>query len=338
MNAEAKSRSWFTRLLRERSFQVAVLLWIAASYAVFPLSQGALPFNRPSMADFPVQKQVIVPDVVLAAFLILMGVIYLLTRRRMVPDLAARSPNVPMAMRETLALWLYGAVVMVIGRVIGIKVFGEGIGLHLNGSLFGATRVQSPAEVWTWAIYNFVLFAVVPYIVFRARGYSREALNLRSTNPRNDTLVIVVVLAIMCALDLAAGGLLKMHVHQILAGAALSFLVHLLGTGLPVMIFIYAILMPRYMRITRSAATATLLGAASYAAVHLFEYWTVYDSVPHAVLSVLFVFFTFVPPGLVKSFLTLRTGNAWVHLWSFHAISPHVTGDTPNIVRIFGIH
>jgi len=35
---------------------------------------------------------------------------------------------------------------------------------------------------------------------------------------------------------------------------------------------------------------------------------------------------------MVKSALTLRTGNAWVH-----AIAPLVTLDIPNIVRILGI-
>jgi hypothetical protein len=40
----------------------------------------------------------------------------------------------------------------------------------------------------------------------------------------------------------------------------------------------------------------------------------------------------------MKSFLALRTGNAWVHLWAFHAISPHVMADTPFIIKDFGIH
>jgi hypothetical protein len=35
------------------------------------------------------------------------------------------------------------------------------------------------------------------------------------------------------------------------------------------------------------------------ATVHIFEYWTRYDSVPHALLSVIFVLLTFVPPGLM---------------------------------------
>lgn len=63
----------------------------------------------------------------------------------------------------------------------------------------------------------------------------------------------------------------------------------------------------------------------------------VFDSISHAVFSIIMVFLTFFPPGLMKSFLTMRTGNAWVHVWAFHAISPHVTVDTRLIVRDFQI-
>ena len=59
------------------------------------------------------------------------------------------------------------------------------------------------------------------------------------------------------------------------------------------MIFIYSILLPRYLKLTGSRSTTVLLGALSYAALHVFEYWTVYDSVPHATLSVIFAVTTF---------------------------------------------
>lgn len=338
MATAARSGSWFVKLLRERSVQIALVTWAACAAAIFPLSHQTLPFNRPALAGIAFRLQVYVAIFGWLYALIFMGVTYALTRRRAIPDMAARAPNAVMALRETLVLWVYGAMVMASGQVIGRRMFGEGIGLHLNGSLFGMTRLATLREVWVWAIYNFVLLAVVPYLVFRARGYSREALNLKSANLRNDTLVIVVVLAMETAFELLGGSkILALTGHQILAGGALSFLVHLLGTGLPVMIFIYCILMPRYMRMTRSVAATTLLGAVSYAVMHLFEYWTVYDSVPHSALSVIFILLTFVTPGLVKSYLTVRTGNAWVHLWGFHAIAPHVTADTPMIVDIFGI-
>jgi hypothetical protein len=329
--------NWFTRLLRERSVQLAIAFWIAASSAIVPLSGAKSPLNRPRLGNVPAIAEAIGPLVVLAFIFVQMTVTYFLTRRRTVPNMADRAAAASVARGEVTVLWIYAAVVMLAGRWIGQRLFGEGIGLHVNGSLFGPTRMISPREVWVWAFYNFVFLALIPYVIFRARGYSREALNLKSTNLRNDALVIVVIMAMGSALDLTFGGFLKLSAHQMLAGGALTFITHLLGTGLPVMVFIYAILFPRYLKLTRSPATTVLLGGLSYAALHIFEYWTRYDSVPHALLSVITVVLTFGPPGLMKSYLTLRTANAWVHLWGYHAITPHVTGDTPMIVDAFGI-
>jgi hypothetical protein len=333
----ARGKSWFTNMLRARSFQIAVVLWIAASLAVFPLSSGKLPLNRPALAKLSVSYQVIASTVALAITLIQMTIVYFLTRRRTIPDMAGRAPDASAARREVCLLWVYGALVLLAGRWIGLRLFGEGIGLHLNGSLFGMTRMASPQEVWVWSSYNFVFLALIPYVIFRARGYSRETLNLKSANLKNDTLVIVVIVAMGIAFDLIGGGFLKLSERQMLLGAPLTFVTHLLGTGLPVMVFIYAILFPRYLKLTGSPVATLLLGGVSYAVLHVFEYWTLYDSIPHALLSVIIVLLTFVPPGLMKSFLTLRTANAWVHLWGYHAITPHVTADTPMVVEIFGI-
>jgi hypothetical protein len=337
MPITAQGKSWFANMLRARSFQIALFLWVAASFAVFPLSGGKLPLNRPALTNFSVTFQVIASTVALAFTLVQMTVVYFLTRRRMVPDMAGRAPDVAVARREVCLLWAYGAIILLAGRWIGLGLFGEGIGLHLNGSLFGMTRMVSPREVWVWAFYNFVFLAVIPYLIFRARGYSREALNLKSSNLKKDTLVIVVIMAMGIAFDLMGGGFLKLSGRQMLLGASLTFVTHLLGTGLPVMVFIYGILFPRYLKLTGSPVATVLLGGVSYAALHVFEYWALYDSLPHALLSVIFVLLTFVPPGLMKSYLTLRTANAWVHLWGYHAITPHVTADTPVIVNIFGI-
>jgi hypothetical protein len=60
--------------------------------------------------------------------------------------------------------------------------------------------------------------------------------------------------------------------------------------------------------------TAYLLGAVSYPTSHIFEPWTQYGSLTPGVSSLMLVYLTFFPAGLMKSFLTVRTGNAWVHV------------------------
>ena len=329
----AAAKPWW----RERSLLFAVIIWLACITAIYPISSGVLPFNRPNISALSFRQQIVFQVSQPIVFFIFLAVIYWLTRRRAIPDMAGRAPDRSIAARETLLMWAYAVIVLGAGQMIGSKFFGEGIGLHLNGSLFGVTHLQTPRAVWFWAVYNFLLYAAAPYLVFRARGYSREALNLKSVNPSNDALIILVVLAMESALEFGLSGATRLSGHQLILGATLSFVVHLLGTGLPIMIFIYSILMPRYAKLTGSATNTVLLGAASYAALHITEYWTVYDSASHGALSVMFVLLTFFWPGLIKSFLTVRTGNAWVHLWGYHAIAPHVTSDTGNIVKFFNI-
>jgi hypothetical protein len=323
-------------LIRQRSLQVALLLWVLISLGVLWLCHGTMPLQ---IGPAPVNPagQVIFSSIALLFLVLEAGLVALITRRRPLPDLAERAPERGVALRETLFLWLYGGMVLLAGRFIGIHYFGEAIAMHLNGSLVGATRVQSPNEVYTWAAYNGILLGLVPYVVFRLRGYSNQQLNLKSSNLKNDVIVILVVLAIGCVLDLTMGPNITQLTHrQQIVGGLITFVVHMFGTDVPIMIFIYSILVPRYARLA-SPVTAFLLGAASYPAMHVFESWTRYDSLSHSVLSVIVVFLFFFPPGVMKSFLTMRTGNAWVHMWGFHAISPHVTVDTRLIVRDFGI-
>jgi hypothetical protein len=324
-------------VVRQRSFLVALFLWVLISVVAVMLAGGTMPLPIGPHPGKPAAL-VIFSSIALVFLVLEIWLVAFITRRRAMPDLAARAPaERSVALRETLGLWIYGAIVLLVGRFVGLHYFGAGIALHLNGSLVGATRVQSPAEVYTWAAYNSVLFALIPYIVFRMRGYSNERLNLRSSNLKNDVIVIAVVLAIGCFLDLTLNGnFLRLTHHQQITGGLLSFILHIFGTDLPVMIFIYAILMPRYAKLA-TPVTAFLLGAASYPVLHVFESWTRYDSLPNSALSVIVVFLTFFPPGVTKSFLTLRTGNAWVHVWGFHAISPHVTVDTRLIVSDFDI-
>jgi hypothetical protein len=58
-------------------------------------------------------------------------------------------------------------------------------------------------------------------------------------------------------------------------------------------------------------------------------YWYAYP--------IIFLLFLYLGPGMFKTFLTLRTGNAWVHVWAYHALAPHTIADTPLIVKIFHI-
>jgi hypothetical protein len=323
-------------LLRQPSLWIALVLWCMLSAAAVVFCRNGVPLDRPELAGIPPITDVFNNSIGLFMIILLVGIVAFLARHRPVPNLAERAPERGIALRETLAMWIYGVVVLFMGRIIGQRYFGEGLSLHLNGCLFGATHVQSPAAVYTWAAYNGIFLALFPYLIFRWRGYSAQALNLRSASWKNDVLIIAVVMLIGCAYELAGPNIFQLTPHQQLVGGALSLVLHLCGTDLPIMIFIYAILLPRYARLF-PPPVAFLAGAVSYPLMHVFESWTRYDSLYHAAVSVIFVLLTFFPAGVMKSFLTFRTGNAWVHMWGFHAITPHVMVDTRLVVHDFNI-
>ena len=305
---------------------------------VILLGHNGLPFQRPRLAGASFAYQMVSQFVQLAFALGLIGVIYLVTRRRVVPNIVDRAPARSRAGVETVGMVAYALVAQGVGFALGKLLGLHPISLHLPGTVYGLYGTLPVSEVYLWVVYNFAVYAAVPYAYFRNRGYTNEQLNLRSNNRRQDLLLIVIVLALESAFELSTNtALFHLSATQLVLGAPLSFGIYFLGTVVPIMIFIYSILLPRYLRLTGSVAATVVLGGLSYAGMHLFDSWGVYDSFQNAVLSLSFVTLQYFGPGTVKSVLTLRTANAWVHVWAYHAFAPHVTLDTVNVVRIFGI-
>src|SRR5215203_5591683 len=329
----------WARFLFLRSVQVVAGFWVLATIAVFLIvGDGELPFGeRPSLEGVLLAGEVVSGWANLGVALILIGVTYLLTKSRAVPDMAARAPERSAALAETAGLVGYGVLVQFGGLLLGRAVGEHAISLHMHGTLYGADNPVSPAEAAVWMLYNFVFYAVVPYLFFRQRGYSNEQLNLKSSNRANDALLILVILFLESSIELSlvSDAIFRLDANQLLVGIPLAFLLNLLGTALPIMVFIYCILLPCFLKLTGSVTATVVLGGIAYAGIHLFESWTAYDSLTNGVLSVIFLIFQYFGPGMIKSVLTLRTGNAWVHVWAYHAIAPHVTVDTTNVVNVF---
>lgn len=334
------TRPPWLRFISLRSVQLVLAFWVLATVAVlFIARDDELPFDRPAVAGSSLAFEVASGWISLSTVLLLGGITYLVTRKRVVPNMASRAPARAVALAETALLVGYAIVVQLGGLVLGRVIGDHAISLHMAGTLYGTSHPISPVEAVVWMLYNFAFFAVLPYLFFRRRGYTNEQLNLRSSNKRNDALLILVVLGVESALEVSAfgGALFALDANQALAGALLSFLLNFFGTVLPIMVFVYCILLPCFYKLSGSFAATVVLGGITYAIVHAFEAWAVYDSFTNAALSVIFLAFQYVPPGMVKSILTLKTGNAWVHVWAYHAIAPHTHIDAPNTTSIFGL-
>jgi hypothetical protein len=85
-------------------------LWIIGYIVVLWLARGSLPFDRPAVAQLPFAVQMAAPTVGLIEIFVLMVLAFLLTRKRVIPDMAARAPDRRVALRETLFVLVYAAL------------------------------------------------------------------------------------------------------------------------------------------------------------------------------------------------------------------------------------
>ena len=325
-------------MLRDRWARIAAAGWLVANGWVLVAADGALPFEWPNASTTSVAGQLLDTNLALLQVFALMALVRFITRKRVAPDLLARAPARRIALRETLLLLGYGVLGLAGGFLLARLLGWQSFGLHLAGTLHATHDSVGPVEAVTWAVYNLAVYAVAPLLFFRRR-YSALALNLRSTHRRNDALVVLVVLVVETAFQLLTlePGIFDLTVSQLALGAAATFVLYLAGAVLPAMVFIYAILVPRYLRLTGSALGTVVLGGVTYAALHIWDSWTLFDSPANAILSIIFLLFTYFGPGMIKTYLTVRTGNAWVHVWAYHALAPHTLVDTPHTVAIFHI-
>lgn len=322
-------------LARQRSVRIAAVSWVAANATVLLVAADSLPFDWPDAPGSSLD-QVVGANLALLGIFALMVVTCLLTRGRERPDLAARAPDLATTRRETILLLAYGALGLAGGFAIA-RLFGwHPFGLHLAGSIFGTHDHVAPAEAISWAVYNLVVYAVVPLRYFRRR-YTARQLNLVSGNRRDDARLIAIVLLLESALQIAtlATVIGQLSLRQYVIGLPVTFVLYLAGAVLPAMVFIYCILVPRFLKLTGSTATTVILGGVTYTLLHVWDAWTVLTSPADAFLSAVFLFLTYFGPGMMKTVLTVRTGNAWVHVWAYHAFAPHTLIDTPHVVHVF---
>ncbi|MEU1666288.1 hypothetical protein ABZ547_22270 [Streptomyces sparsogenes] len=325
-------------LLRSWAVWAAALGWLAVCALVLAVAGDRLPFDWPAGTGQKTADHLLEANIGLVEVLLLMALVCLLTRWRTRPDLAARAPARAQALRETLLLLAYGAAGLTLGYVLARALGWHPFGFHLAGTLYGTHEHVTAAEAVTWALYNLVVYALVPLLYFR-RPYTTEQLCLRSADRRADAVLIAVVLVVESVVQFLVlqPELLDLGGRQLFLGLPLAFTLYLAGAVLPAMIFIYAILLPRILKLTGSTAATVVLGGLTYTAFHLWDAWTRFGSPEDAVLSVAFLLLTYFAPGMMKSVLTLRTGNAWVHVWAYHALAPHTLADTPHVVHIFRV-
>jgi hypothetical protein len=92
-----------TRLIRQRSLQIALLLWFFISLAAPAPCHGTMPLPLGPHPNNPV-AMVISTSIALVFLVPEIGLVALITWRRSIPNLAERAPDREMALRESKLL------------------------------------------------------------------------------------------------------------------------------------------------------------------------------------------------------------------------------------------
>lgn len=226
-------------------------------------------------------------------------------------------PDAPRAAvrRDTWGLLGYLALVVLGGWALGLPTHLASVGLH------DATRhewaQQTPTSVVAWATYYGALGVVGPLAWAYRRGDRAATLLLRFRRPA----VWVPYCLIGAALTIVGTAGTGFY-HAGWRAHAITVVVFSFGTFLPVMVLIQALIAPRLVALSRSWSLGVVAAGLVYGAYHLGEFYLTWSTPSHAILSICWAY-QFAYFGVLKAVTTLRTGNAWIHIFNTHV--PHLT-------------
>ena len=307
------------------AFHLIVLAWLASTLGFF-LSQMGSP-TLPPIAVEAVSSLLFAyfPVLVLCVFLLLY-----LTRSRDEFDWESlyqvKKDN---ARAEVLTVFAY---LLVTQLILGLYF---DIGLHFPGPHVYELGSFALKHVLLWMLVNSIAYVLVPLFWLRRAGLNigefMGALQWR----RN-----IWILFPFWALDFFGpiiGGVpfFALTAEQYAIGIPTSILVNTFGAGLPVVILMHVVLIPRLMLIYESKLTVISIAGLFYAVFSLFDPGVDYSNLNMATLSVAYIVMTQVLVGMGKATFTVVTANPFIHFATLHVLSARVPFDTAMYAEIF---
>ena len=209
------------------------------------------------------------------------------------------------------------------------------VGLHFPGPhVYEAGRFDLQT-VLLWALVNSVVYVVIPLVWLCRSGLDLSKFVQTLQWRRN-----IWILIAFWALDFFGpiiGGIdfFSLTTEQYVVGVPLSILVNTFVAGLPVVILMHVVLIPRLMLIYDSKLSVIAMAGLFYAVFSLFDPGVDYSSLNMTILSVSYIVMTQVLVGMGKATFTVVTANPFIHFATLHVLSARVPFDTAMYAEIF---
>ena len=229
-------------------------------------------------------------------------------------------------------LWIF--VYLLTTQLILGFVFNTG--LHFPGPDMYQQADHRRGEVITWMLLNGVIYVALPVFWLNRVGFRFKSLFYPWPWRRN-----LWIIAAYWALDFFGpiiGGVdfFSLSTAEYVVGVPTSVVANTIGAGLPVLLLMHVVLIPRLMLLFDSKLTVIAIAGFFYAIFSLFDPGVDYGSLELGTLSLTYIIMTQVLVGMGKATFTVVTGNPWIHFITLHVLSARIPFDTKMFAEIFG--
>lgn len=230
---------------------------------------------------------------------------------------------------EVLAAFIY---LLVTQLVLGL--FFD-VGLHFPGPHVYESESFAYQHVVVWTLVNTVVYALVPMLWLRGQGLNLVEF-MRALQWRRNIWILIAFWALDFFGPIIGGvPFFSLTAEQYLVGIPTSILVNTFGAGLPVVILMHVVVIPRLMLIYESKLVVISIAGLFYAIFSLFDPGVDYSTLNMATLSVTYIVMTQILVGMGKATFTVVTANPFIHFVTLHVLSARVPFDTAMYAEIF---
>jgi len=208
-------------------------------------------------------------------------------------------------------------------------------GLHFPGPDIYQRADHRQSEVITWMLLNGVIYVALPLFWLNRVGFRFKSLFYPWPWHRN--LWIIVAYWALDFFGPIIGGVdfFSLSTAEYVVGVPTSVVANTIGAGLPVMLLMHVVLIPRLMLLFDRKLTVIAVAGFFYAIFSLFDPGADYGSLEMGTLSVTYIIMTQVLVGMGKATFTVVTGNPWIHFITLHVLSARIPFDTAMYAEIF---
>ena len=315
------------KLVKDKFLLIGSLVWLIATSSYFLLNSMGFALSPISEDGLNSLLTIYIPVLLLSVFLLL----YLTRKRERVDWVELYAVDKESAKKEA---WLCLIYLIITQLILGL---GFNLGLHFPGTDIYSSGSHSQQDVLIWVITYTLIYTIIPLLWLQTKGLSLGKL-FTSFKWKRDIWIIVSYWAldffgpIITGSTDFIGGILA---SQYAIGIPTGILVNSLGAGLPVLVMMHMIFIPRIAVIFKHKITVILLAGLFYSVFSLFDQGVDYSNLSIGLTSFTYIIMTQTLVGMGKATFTVVTGNPFIHFITLHIISARVPFDTRMYIDIF---